>query len=59
MIPTRRSWMSVARISSPQLLDLALRTTAEELGISKTTVNKILKRYRVEQRAKTTEKVES
>ena len=45
-----------------RLLDsekLSQRKIADKLGISKTTVNEILKRYRTEHRAGTTEKVEN
>jgi len=38
---------------------LSQRKIADKLGISKTTVNEILKRYRTEHRAGTTEKVEN
>ncbi|HKH10755.1 MAG TPA: recombinase family protein [Rubrobacter sp.] len=47
----------VIRLSDSE--KLSQRKIADKLGISKTTVNEILKRYRTEHRAGTTEKVEN
>ncbi len=55
--PSDRYADEVIRLSDSE--KLSQRKIADKLGISKTTVNEILKRYRTEHRAGTTEKVEN
>lgn len=55
--PSDRQAPEVIRLAEDE--KLSQRQVAEKLGISKTTVNEILKRYRTGHHAKTTEKVES
>ena len=55
--PSDRHAQEVIRLSESERL--SQRQIAEKLGISKTTVNEILKRYRAEHQAGTTQMVES
>ena len=55
--PSDRQAPEVIRLAEEQ--KLSQRLIAEKLGIFKTTVNDILKRYRVEHSMETIEKVES